>query len=111
MIIDLESKNDYVAFLKQVKEIGITDFRYHFILTYMVIYFYYKYCLINSILKINIKSVDELNLDEFRHGGVRITAFSIIDYNINTIKLMSDLIQDGKPLNKIVSIPVRNIFC
>ena len=46
-------------------------------------------------------------MNDFRHGGVTITGFSIVDYySINTIKVLSDMVQNGEPLNKIANIPV-----
>lgn len=49
----------------------------------------------------------ELDVNDFRHGGTNIIGFSIVDYyNINSIKLLSDVLQTGEPLNKIANIPV-----
>jgi hypothetical protein len=64
----------------------MTDDRFHFVLTY--------------------PGVNEINLNDFRYGGVVITGLSMIDYySINTIKIVSDLIEKDKPLNKIGLIP------
>jgi hypothetical protein len=52
--------------------------------------------------------VYELDLNDFRHGGVNIVGFSIMDYyNINSIKMLADILQTGEPLNKIATIPVH----
>lgn len=48
-------------------------------------------------------------MNDFRYGGVTITGFSIIDYySINTIKIISDLIEKDKPLNEIDLVPVSD---
>jgi hypothetical protein len=52
-----------------------------------------------------------LNLDDFVHGGLRITGFSLIDlYNMNTFKMISEITETTNPINKIETIPVRNIL-
>jgi hypothetical protein len=51
-------------------------------------------------------------LNDFRHGGVNITGFSVVDYHdLNTIKILSDLTQSSEPLNKISNIPVSFAIC
>ena len=52
--------------------------------------------------------MNELDLSDFIHGGVKLTVFSIIDYyNMNIIKMISDITEATNPLNKIPNIPVR----
>lgn len=88
IMIDLDSKKSYMSILNQIKDLGMTKTRYHYVLATLGIY--------------------ELDLNDFRHGGVTITGFSIVDYySINTIKYLSDLVQSGEPLNKIANIPVN----
>jgi hypothetical protein len=56
------------------------------------------------------KGINELEINDFRHGGANIIGFSIVDYyNINSIKVLSEMLQSSEPLNKIPNIPV-NIF-
>lgn len=51
--------------------------------------------------------MNELSLSDFVHGGVRLTGFSIVDYyNMNTIKMISEITETNNPLNKIPNIPV-----
>ena len=51
--------------------------------------------------------MNELELNDFRHGGVKIIGFSIVDYyKIHTISMLSNMVQTGEPLNKIGTIPV-----
>ena len=48
-----------------------------------------------------------MNLDDFVHGGLRITGFSLIDlYNMNTFKMISEITETTNPINKIDAIPV-----
>ena len=90
-IIDLNSKKDFLIFIAQIMDLSMIQSKFHFILTYM--------------------SIHELNLNNFQHGGVRITGFSIIDYNnINTIKKISEMIQNEQPLNKLPYISVKPIL-
>lgn len=52
------------------------------------------------------KGIYELDINDFRHGGADIIGFSLVDYhNINTFKILSEVIQNGEPLNKLPSIP------
>ena len=47
-----------------------------------------------------------MDINDFRHGGADIIGFSLVDYhNINTFKILSEVIQNGEPLNKLPSIP------
>jgi hypothetical protein len=53
----------------------------------------------------------ELKLNDFIHGGVKITGFSIVDYyNWNIMKMISDLTETSNPLNKVDNIPVSYKF-
>lgn len=55
------------------------------------------------------KGINELNLNDFIHGGLRITGFSLVDYyNINVIKMISEISETNNPINKIPNIPVSN---
>ncbi len=48
-------------------------------------------------------------MNNFQHGGVRISGFSIIDYNsLNTIKKLAEMIHNEQPLNKLPFISVMN---
>ncbi len=86
IIFDLDTRENYRTILNQLKDLGMTDDRYHYVLTY--------------------PGVNEINLNDFKYGGVVITGLSMIDYySINTIKIVSDLIEKDKPLNKISLIP------
>ncbi len=86
IIFDLDTRESYRIMLSQLKDLGMTDDRFHFVLTY--------------------PGVNEINLNDFRYGGVVITGLSMIDYySINTIKIVSDLIEKDKPLNRIGLIP------
>jgi hypothetical protein len=50
-------------------------------------------------------------LKEFIQTGIQITGSSVIDYhNIETIKLLSELLYIGEPLNNIQAIPVISVF-
>ena len=100
-------------FLNQIKDLGMTKFRYHYVLATLVIRFlkHNLYicltCRIICIFSFNSQGVYELEINDFRLGGATIIGFSIVDYyNINTIKLLSDVLQSGEPLNRIGSIPV-----
>ena len=54
------------------------------------------------------KGVNELEINDFRHGGSNLIGFSIVDYyNVNSIKVLSEMLQTGEPLNKIPNIPVN----
>lgn len=87
MVVDLDSRESYMYFLNQIKDLGMTKTRYNYILATLGIY--------------------ELDVNDFRHGGATIVGFSIVDYhNINSIKLLADTLQSSEPLNKIGNIPV-----
>jgi hypothetical protein len=86
LIIDLDSPQSYADVLNQLKDLGMTDSRYIYVLVY--------------------PSINEINVNEFKYGGVEIYGFSTIDYyNLNTIKIISDLIEKDKPFNEINVIP------
>lgn len=88
LIIDLDSPESYKYVLNQMKDLGMTDNRYIFILVY--------------------PSINEINVNDFKYGGVTIFGFSTVDYyNLNTIKIISDLIEKDRALNEINVIPVR----
>ena len=57
-------------------------------------------------------TLNEIDLNEFRHGGLNITGFSMIDYrNPNTLSLLSDTLQINVPFNnKIHHISVSSFI-
>jgi hypothetical protein len=86
MIIDLNSRKSFMTFLKQIKDLGMTKPRYHYVLATL--------------------GIHELDLNEFQHGGVTITGFSTVDYHdVNTVKAIRQIINSNEPLNKIPNIP------
>ncbi len=51
--------------------------------------------------------MNEMEFKDFRDQGANLTGFSIVDYyNHNTIKLLTEILQIKKPINKIGVIPV-----
>ena len=52
----------------------------------------------------------ELNLEQFEHTKAIVKGFSLVNYNdVGTMALLSDILQDSKPLNKLPTISVSNI--
>lgn len=86
MIVDLDSKESYTSFLHQIKDLGMTKSKYFYLLASL--------------------GINELEVNDFRHGGADIVGFSIVDYySVNTIKKVSELVQTGEPLNRIRPVP------
>ena len=56
-----------------------------------------------------LKGIYELNINDFRHGGATLFGFSFVDYhNVNSVKMVSDMLQSRDPINKLPIIPVKN---
>ncbi|XP_076467604.1 glutamate receptor-like [Babylonia areolata] len=65
-IIDLSTQNAYKIVLSQIPEVGMNRLGYNYLLATM--------------------DMATLNLERFRHGGVNITGFQLIDYNTPYVK-------------------------
>jgi hypothetical protein len=89
MMVDLDSKENYLTFLEHVKELGMIKIRYHYMLVTLAIH--------------------EIDLNNFKQSGLNITGFSIVDYkNLNTIALFSNALQLNVQFNKNPTISVRD---
>ncbi|CAF0748574.1 unnamed protein product [Brachionus calyciflorus] len=88
VMVDLDSKDDYLNFLNQVKFMGNNKVKYHFLLVNM--------------------ALSPVEVNDFRQYGFNITCFSMVDYNkLNTLTLLSDALRINVPLYKLPKIPLK----
>jgi hypothetical protein len=104
MIIDLDSIENYKLFLSQLKELGKLKSKFDFVLSTLVRTQKKIYPFNNVIIILKLKGVNEIEINDASNSFI---GFSVVDYhNINTIKLLSEILQTNKALNKVANIPV-----
>ena len=85
MMVDLDSNDSYKKFLGYTKSLGMIKIRFHYMLVTLAIH--------------------EIDLTEFRQGGLNITGFSLIDYkNVHTMNLFSEALRIDVQPNKSPNI-------